>query len=268
MCDLELKADSVMRIGIVLVLAIYLSLLSVAQSITVSGSSQSQVVRVPFVGCQSDGQVGPLKAPRGKSKAVSITAAAAQRLAYYQAEDGLGVLAPRGWYCFGTYGSAGSTLYVAPQPVNAADLFSDQWSGFSGSAIEFASMIGDTSGRFTVARTIARVFPFHKAFVKNVIEEGIEPASSFPFGAYSKDKLVYRSKEIVEFQTPAETDGLGTDSYLLKNSSPICGVAILYGEELDLLFLSARLPAELVDLAPIIIRQVERDAAHFAKQEK
>jgi hypothetical protein len=242
--------------------------LSLAQSTTASGSSQSKVVRVPFVGCKSDGQVGPLEAPQGKSKVVAITVEASRRLAYYKAEEGVGVLAPRGWYCFGTYGSGGSTLYIAPQPLGAAELFSDRWGGFAGPAIELNSEIGDTSGRFKVARTIARVFPAHKAFVRNVIAEGIEPASSFPFGPYPKDKLIYRSKEIVEYQTPAETDGFGTDSYLQKNASPISGVAILYGEELDLLFLSARLPVDSVDLTPAIVHQVERDAARAADLEK
>jgi hypothetical protein len=272
MCEL---ADSVKRRGrallaaefiyliIFLALAICMPLSLLSQTAVNTGSIQHQVVRVPFVGCKSDGQVGPLKAPQGRSKLVSITAEAAHRLAYYQASDGLGVLGPRSWYCFGTYGSNGSTLYIAPQPINAAGLFTDNWSGFSGPAIEFATSIGDTSGRFSVARMIARIFPDHRGFVRNVIEEGIEPASSFPFGPYTKDKLVYRNKEIVEYQTPAETDGVGTQSYLRKNAYPISGVAILCGEELDLLFLSARLPADSVDLMPIIIHQVEHDTAHL-----
>ena len=44
----------------------------------------------------------------------------ASKLAYYQAEKGIGVLAPRDWHCFGTYGSGGDTLYVTPQPINSA----------------------------------------------------------------------------------------------------------------------------------------------------
>ena len=38
---------------------------------------------VPFVGCRSDGQVGPLDAPTGRSKTVPITHNLAQHLAYY-----------------------------------------------------------------------------------------------------------------------------------------------------------------------------------------
>jgi hypothetical protein len=221
--------------------------------------------RVPFVGCRADGQLGPVDAPNGKTMVLPIATEAARRLAFYKSDEGYGVLAPRGWYCFATYGSSGNTLYVSPKQIVSADLFSDSWNGFAGPAIELASEYGGTSGRFGVARTIARVFPAHRAFVPKVIEEGIEPASEFPFGPYPKDKLTYRSQEIVEYQTPANTEGLGTNSMLRKNAIPISGVAILVGQTPDLLHLSERLSPELADLAPIIVRQVERDAMHTEK---
>lgn len=185
---------------------------------------------------------------------------AAQQLAYYKAEEGLGVLAPRGWHCFGTYGSSGSSLYVSPQPINAAIVFSN-WKGFSGTVVQLTDEYGGTSGRFSVARTIARVFPSHIAFVHDVIANGFAQANDFPSGPYPKDDLVYKSKEIVEYQTPAQTDGLGTQSMLQKNVDPIRGVAILVGSDPDLVFLAARLPPDMTDLASVIIRQVEDDAA-------
>jgi hypothetical protein len=216
---------------------------------------------VPFVGCKSDGQVGPVRAPSGRSKTLAISADAAQRLAYYKAEQGIGVLAPRGWQCFGTYGSNGSSLYLSPYPINAKDLLSTKWRGFAGPAIQMSLEIGDTSGRFAVAKTIARVFPAHKAFVEDVIAEGIEPAGSFPFGPYPADGLKYRGRNIVEFRTPAQTEGLGTASRLQKSDNPISGVAILFGEEPSLLQLSVRLPLETSDLTELIVGQAEREAA-------
>jgi len=63
----------------------------------------------------------------------------------------------------------------------------------------------------------------------------------------------------VEFLTPANTEGLGTQSRLLKNGDPINGVAILFGEDSNLLQLSVRLPTDLRYLAPIIISQTERE---------
>lgn len=221
------------------------------------------VALVPFVGCESNGQVGPVKAPSGRNKTMAIPLETAQRLAYYKAHDGVGVLAPKGWRCFGTYGSNGATLYVTPYAIHAVDLFSTSWKGFTGPVIQISSAEGDTSGRFEVAKTIARAFPAHKAFVEGVIAEGIEPASSFPYGPYPADTLKYRGENIVEFQTPAQTEGFGTASRLQKNDSPIYGVAILFGEESNVIQLSVRLPSEASDLTQLIAEQTEREAARF-----
>ena len=233
-----------------------------AQTVPSAAPQEKMESRVPFVGCKSDGQMGPVKAPDGKSKVVVIAADAAHRLAFYKSEQGFGVLAPRGWHCFGVYGSSGYSLYVSPQQIAYASLFATSWSGFAGPVIEITGESGGTSGRFGVARTIARVFPAYRAFVEKVIEEGFAPASSFPFGPYPRDRLTYKSKKIVEYQTPAQTDGMGTDSRLQKNSNPISGVAILVGQTPDLVLLSVRLSPERTDLASRIIRQVERDVAH------
>lgn len=219
---------------------------------------------VPFVGCKSDGQVGPQDAPTGIPKTITISPQLAQRVAYYKASDGLGVLAPRGWYCFGTYGSSGSSLYVTPTPLDSARLFSNSWKGISSYGIQLSESIGDTSGRFEVAQTIARVFPAHLTFVRRVIAEGIEPATSFPYGPYPGDKLTYKSKETVEYVTPPNTEGLGTKSFLIKDANPIDGVALLTGEELSLTHLSARLSPEMSDLLRVIILQVEQDSSQPA----
>jgi hypothetical protein len=228
----------------------------------VADAKSGTLSKVPFVGCRSDGQAGPLEAPKGIDKVMPISAEVAHRLAYYKAEQGPGVLAPRGWYCFATYGSNGSTLYVAPQPIDEKGVFSNTWAGFEGPAIQLTGEDGGTSGRFSVAAIIARVFPAHRDFVQHVIKEGIEPAKSFPRGPYPLDKLTYKSNEIVEYQTPAEEDGLGTRSRLKKNGNPINGVAVLSGpsSEPSLSLLSTRLPIDLNDLSPAITQQVEREA--------
>jgi hypothetical protein len=214
---------------------------------------------IPFVGCESNGQQGPQNAPHGKNLVLPISTEMTRQLAYYEAENGIGVLAPRGWRCFGAYGSGGTSLFVSPEQI--PDLFSITGSGFPGPAIEIATIYGDTSGRFMVARAIARVFPARKAYVESVIRGGEEPASEFPFGPYPKDKLTYRSNAMVEYQTPANSDGLGTDySQLKKNGDPISGVAILVGREPNLVVTSIRLPSELTALTPAIIQQAERDA--------
>jgi hypothetical protein len=129
-------------------------------------------VSVPFVGCKSDGQMGPLKAPAGKSRVVPVARLMASRLAYYMAEDGVGVLAPSGWYCFGTYGSNGANLYVSPEPIRGDEVLSANWKGFAGPVVQLSVSDGGTSGRFSVARMMARVFPAHREFVRNVICRG------------------------------------------------------------------------------------------------
>ena len=99
-----------------------------------------------------------------------------------------------------------------------------------------------------------------------MIAEGIEQASDFPFGPYPSDKLTYRGKSVVEFETPANAEGLGTDSRLQMNASLVNGVAILAGKDTDLIQLSARLSGHDRDLVPVIVKQVEREAAATTSQ--
>src|SRR5260370_2555221 len=95
-----------------------------AQSASPANQSHRPMVRVPFVGCASDGQVGPLKAPKGTSKVLPISPEMALRLAYYKAEQGAGNLAPRGCHYFGTYGSNADNLYPSPKPNDHRGPFS------------------------------------------------------------------------------------------------------------------------------------------------
>jgi hypothetical protein len=220
---------------------------------------QETTVRVPFVGCPSDGQVSPEPAPKGNAKLLHMDGNVAQVVAFYKGNDTSRVIAPRGWHCFETSGSNGSNLYVTPQPINSGDLFSSTWKGFTGPAIQVSESLGGTSGRFEVARVVARAFPTQRAFVDQVIKEGQRPASDFPFGLYPTDKVIFQSNRVVEYQTPRNSDGLGTMSMLKANDLPINGVVILRGEDPDALQISVRLPPTMNDLASQIIKQIERD---------
>ena len=66
-----------------------------------------------------------------------------------------------------------------------------------------------------------------QAFIASVIAEGIEPKSAFPFEPYPADKTVYKNTRLMEFETPANKDGLGTATRLRKDSIPIQGIAKL-----------------------------------------
>lgn len=241
--------------------------LAFSQPQTDSKEPSGTTTTVPFVGCPADGQAGPLDPPKGTTQRVHIQKEAAQQLAFYKAEQGFGVLAPRGWHCFETYGSSGGSLFVSPQPIDAKMLFSDGWKGFTGPVIQLSAEDGGTSGRFDVARMIARVFPSHRSFVRKVIAEDIEPARNFPSGPYPNDKLVYRTEGLVEYQTSPQTEGLGTQSRLLKNTDPICGVAMLVGlvkgGEPSLVFLAVRFPSEMTGLSSAVIQETEYEGTHL-----
>jgi hypothetical protein len=227
-----------------------------------AAATTAAAVTVPFVGCAQDGQVGPKPAPSGGAKAAHLAPAVAAGLAFYSADGTTGVLGPLGWHCFGAYGSDGTVLYVAPGPIQSADVLSQTWAAGAGPAIELAFSYGDTSGRFAVAQAIMRVFPAHQAFAQGVISEGIEPASDFPAGPFATDRLTRRSDTLVEYATPGGAQGLGTTfSRLTANADQIDGIAALQGETPNLEFLAVRLAPDQRDLATAIVRQLEPDSA-------
>lgn len=109
---------------------------------------------------------------------------------------------------------------------------------------------------------IARVFPAYKWFPQSLINSGL--GDGIVFGPYPNDKLIVQSRRLVEFETPANSEGLGTTYRVEASGDPIEGAAILQGTNPDLLMLRVRLPREMRDLAPIIIHQIERENARPA----
>jgi hypothetical protein len=211
----------------------------------------AQTVRVPFVGCASDGQTGPHEAPKGTDQAVRIKASAARRLAYYSSGGSFGILAPRGWYCFAFYGSSGGPLFVSPRPIRAGDLFP-----MVGPEVELDAIEGGGSGTGMAAEVWARAFPALWPIVKGLISNRDLPAGEYTFGPYPKDKLIAQTDRIVQFQTPPHSEGLGTMRHFKPDDDPIDGVAMLVGQNPDLLTLRVRLPSRQRDLAPVIIQDL------------
>ena len=240
----------------------------IAQQPNGTAASQGQTpVSVPFVGCRSDGQAGPNEAPQGASTPVALSPKEADGLAYYSVSSapGSGVLGPRGWYCFGTYGSGGASLFVSSLPFDATDIFSRSRSGLRGPAIELNGSNGGGSGMASVAPVVARVFPAYKWYALNYERDFDQKLA---FGRYPSDILSYKSDSVVEFTTPAQADGLGTQFSLRKNSSPIHGVAIIDHNTFDLVVLSVRVPSNLTRLASAIVRQLERDAVPASQPQR
>ena len=202
--------------------------------------------------------------PKGTRVSVGVSSDDARYLAYYRsgAQD-IGVLAPRDWYCFGTYGSGGDTLYVTAHPFDTHNVFSSKRPKLSGPAIQLSRRYGGTSGRFEVAEVTARVFPGYEGFVKQVIEMFSD--MDIIFGPYPTDRLRYKSTSVVEYSTPPGHEGLGSLSWFEKDGNAIDGVAILVGPTStpDLLLLTARLPGDQRGLTKVIVTQVEREAARL-----
>jgi hypothetical protein len=215
---------------------------------------------IPFVGCPSDGQQGPQRAPASAphGSIPAVPAAAAPQLAYYASNE-LGVLAPRGWHCIGLEGSDGSFLFVTPDPHDAAELLRHGVL-LRGPAVQLGFSFGGTSGRFEVARVIALAFPAHMAFARRVAAEGF--GDPLPAGPYSTDHMVRLRPNAVGYTTPAGHAGLGTGNWLAPGDRPIDGLAVLdpelgsAGTDMDVTKIDVRLPAAQAGLARAILNAV------------
>src|SRR5579872_2435067 len=117
-----------------------------------------------------------------------------KKLANYKSEATSGVLAPRGWFCFGAYGSSGATLFVAPRPfqMDPDHPFAAISNGFPGPVIELQDTEAGGSGSYAVARVLAHAFPKQKGFVEGVrqdIQDAVELERDLKIGPYPGDRL-------------------------------------------------------------------------------
>jgi hypothetical protein len=98
--------------------------------------------------------------------------------------------------------------------------------------------------------------------VEQVIGLGIEPASHFPLGPYPKDRITHIKENEVQFETPANAVGIGTEGGLngfAKTSDPINGVAIIMSDRVVLL--AVRTPNVLLNLVPLILENTRQTGA-------
>jgi hypothetical protein len=215
-------------------------------------SSGSAPVAVPFVGCESDGQTGPLQAPGSPSPGVSLAPRLANRLALYEAESGPPVLGPRGWSCFGFYGSGGTYVVITPRPTDMAH------AAVTGPAIVASITSGGTSGRFTVAPVVARVFSSERAYLDRIRAEGLVPTEELVSRPFPADHVTRVSDHLVEYVTGRGAKGLGTLFGIIPNTDPISGAAVLVPErDFELRDVAVRLPPAMRDLDRLIIRHFE-----------
>lgn len=210
--------------------------------------------RIAFVGCPEDGQAGPVVPPKRGPIRARMAPRLARQLAYYKAARGYGVLAPKGWHCRGWYGSSGAYLVVTPKKLRPPYFPPPK---LSGTVVFAGTELGDTSGRFDVAVTAARLFPkVARKFIASVKAEGLVSARRFDVKPFPSDAMHYLSDRAVEFMTPAGHDGLGTTGeWLMASALPIRGIValVLPPDEPAQIELMTRLPAGRSDLTESIL---------------
>ena len=196
---------------------------------------------VPFVGCPSDGQLGPQPAP-AKGKTPRVESKAAAKLAFYSSGE-LGVLAPRGWRCIGLSGSNGGFLLVTPERHNAQEFFQADPPNIRGAAVQISYSMGGTSGRLSVLRAIVRYFPHYRSFVDEIREAELD-FDALNARRYTGDVIIKHTLNYLRFKTPAGKEGEGTNSRLLPGARPIEGYRRIIGpaSEPDLIGVDVRLP--------------------------
>jgi uncharacterized protein YecT (DUF1311 family) len=214
--------------------------------------------QVPTLGCPQDGMADPVEAPTLPTSArVIVPSGFESSLTLYSASEDLasGVLGPRGWDCFGIYGSAGSTLYITPHRL--ADAILDRPKKVAAGPVVIKSIfLGDTSGRYELYRISARIFARARAFIERV--EGLDEAKRYTYKPWPDDTLKYLSDFAVSYVTPARSVGLGTELGLASGRLPIYGLVSLHLDSEPYLYgLAIRLEERDRRLyAPILAAQI------------
>ena len=128
----------------------------------------------------------------------------------------------------------------------------------TGPVILFSHTEGQGSGTFEVAQAVARAFPKRWDYVRRAVD--LYLASGITYGPFPRDRLTYKSDELVEYSTPPNSTGLGTMSFIKPSNQSIEGFAMLQGPTPDLLLLVVRLPPEMQRLKWHIIQEAELEA--------
>jgi hypothetical protein len=221
---------------------------SLAGSAAVSATTASSQPRAPTINCVGNDQVDSSQVQKGASVAVPVEQSIADQMAYYKAEHGTGILAPRGWYCRAWNGSNGSFLAVTPKPIPPPYF---PLPSIGGPAVTIAIWDGESSGRVRVAVVASQLFSVAGSeFVARVRQEHLISDSAFDPESYPDDQLQYLSDRFVEYTTPANRSGLGTDGMLDMSNLPIKGLTVLslVDEANSLTEVRVRLPPNLSSL--------------------
>ncbi len=219
---------------------------------------------MPVVGCPGNDQAGPARIRTGESIPTAVEQPVAAQIAFYRPEQGPGVYAPRGWYCRGWDGSSGTVLVVTPGRIEPPYF---PLPAIAGPAVTIQTSNAGSSGRFHVAIVAAQLFPLAGSeLISRVRQEHLISDASFEAVPHPDDQLGYLSDQFVEYTTPANRAGLGTDGPLEMSDLPIRGLTILNPEAAvnTLTEVRVRLPAGLRAVAEAVV-QLESDCIQRAR---
>jgi hypothetical protein len=177
-----------------------------------------------------------------------------EQIAYYKDDYGPGVYAPRGWSCRGWAGSNGTLLLVTPKRIEPPYF---PLPAVTGPAVMFQSSDIGATGRFHVAIVAAQLFPLiAEEFITRVRQEHLISDSSFNVQSYPNDQISYLTDQLVEYTTPGNHTGLGTEGLLETSNLAVRGLTMLNLEaEVDALTeVRVRLPAALNSAAEAIVQ--------------
>jgi hypothetical protein len=219
-----------------------------------TGGPELKAPVVPLVACSPEEATVKAAHPAGQSRPVPLDQQAASQLSYYRAADLPGVYAPKGWHCTVWNGTNGRILLVTPQRIPPPYF---PLPVILGTAVMIQTTEGKSSGRFHVAIVAAELFPVvGRDFIKSVRQEHLISDSSFDAEHYPDDQLQYLSDRFVQYTTPPNRSGLGTEGILDMSDLPVRGLTILnpQNEVISLTEVRVRLPNELAPVAEMVLR--------------
>jgi hypothetical protein len=209
---------------------------------------------VPAISCPANDQLQTEKLQAGRPIPVSLDQRTTVQIAYYSAAHAAGIYAPKGWNCLAWDGSNGSILVVTPKRIPPPYF---PLPVVTGPAVMIQSSNAGASGRFHIAIVAAQLFPvLGSEFITRVRQEHLISDSSFNLEPYPDDQLRYLSDRFVEYITPANHAGLGTEGLLEMSDLPVRGLAFLnLDDELQsLIEVRVRLPAGLNTIEEAIVQ--------------
>jgi hypothetical protein len=212
---------------------------------------------IPFIGCPNI--LG--EKPTGKPITLDLPENLTSQLALYVGAY-MEVLAPRGWTCSANYGNVNGSLWVYPPSSNPA----------TGPVVaEWYVVTGFGGGRENGPIYGGRYFPkiYSDKFVNNALQE--ENATfgtkltkeQFLAPKYADDKIIYLSNSALEYWTPPDRAGLGSDVVNAAtltprtiSTLPTAGFLKMAPANSDgvMVQMAARVPAELARLQPSILK--------------